>query len=705
MHARLRATVPAILVLLGAQALLLRHLAVVPAWEAPDEPWHLAYAEALAVGHPPTAAETYEYHHPPGAYLWTALALRGLGWEALPRGAYEPRFPLAANAYLHPPDDPGASRLRLLRAWNGLLLAPALALAWAAARRLRRRRRGPPAAVAAALVFLLPMTPFTAATVTNDTAALLAGAWLWYLAACHLAPRRAIADRVRDPRRAAVAGGLLLGTAVVLAAAVKMNALVFAAVPVGAVLLGTRTKIAGRPHARSEAALLAALELLVAAASAALLLTLLSRLPLLAGLARLPAQLLQRSSGGRLLHPGWTGDLLRLLDSTAGVYGWLNVVLDPWLRRLVLVGGATALLLGLSPTMGPRRLQDSAVTGPARLLAAAGLLLLVAATLGNAASDPAALQGRLLLPALPAAAWLAAVGVERLARAMDIDGMLEVQGEMGRGRSLDGAPSWGSVWPFGSASPNARGQSSPGLFHRDVPTGQGTWRHALSRVAPALSVGAVFVLLVPQVVATGWLLPAAYGGPVNDAPLLLRGTVAEVSPGLRLSAGGIAEETFTVAAPLRLRRLELGVIVGRGPGRLRLSLWREPGAGGSAATLLARAEAPLDTLGRRSIDDPPRIGPLADTSWLGVDLPGSLTHLDAGTTLRARVELLEATREVVIRKRGSRAADAAVDTAWLWTTGTGEPVESGVLQAEPAPDAPGAVAWLAYGDLTTEAPR
>lgn len=217
-------------------------------------------------------------------------------------------------------------------------------------------------------------------------------------------------------------------------------------------------------------------------------------------------------------------------------------------------------------------------------------------------------------------------------------------------------------------------------------------------------VGAAAIFLLPQLVATGRLLPAAYGGPINDAPLLLRGTVAEVSPALRLSAGGVAEETITVAAPLRLRRLESGVIVGRGPGRLRLSLWREPGAGGSAATLLARAEAPLGTLGRWSIDDPPRIGPLADTSWLGVDLPESLAALDAGTSLRARVELLAATGEDAVG-RGSREADAAVDMAWIWTTGSGEPVASGFLQAAPAPGAPGAVAWLAYGDLTTEAPR
>ena len=35
---------------MASQALVLIHLAVVPAWEAPDEPWHLAYAEVLSSG-------------------------------------------------------------------------------------------------------------------------------------------------------------------------------------------------------------------------------------------------------------------------------------------------------------------------------------------------------------------------------------------------------------------------------------------------------------------------------------------------------------------------------------------------------------------------------------------------------------------------------------------------------------------------------
>ena len=87
----------------------------------------MAYAEVLSSGRLPTADDSYEYHHPPGGYLWPALILRALGWSAVPRAAYEPRFPLAANAYLHPTADPGAAMLRLLRAVNGLLAAPACA--------------------------------------------------------------------------------------------------------------------------------------------------------------------------------------------------------------------------------------------------------------------------------------------------------------------------------------------------------------------------------------------------------------------------------------------------------------------------------------------------------------------------------------------------------------------------------------------------
>jgi len=92
----------------------------VPPWEAPDEPWHMAYAEALAAGRLPAAEETYEAHQPPLYYVWPALAVRALGISKIPRAPDNPTFPFATAAYLHPPGDPGEPLLRLVRTFAGM---------------------------------------------------------------------------------------------------------------------------------------------------------------------------------------------------------------------------------------------------------------------------------------------------------------------------------------------------------------------------------------------------------------------------------------------------------------------------------------------------------------------------------------------------------------------------------------------------------
>lgn len=429
------------------------------------------------------------------------------------------------------------------------------------------------------------MTPF-AATVTNDTAAWLAGACLWSLAAVIASPAAARGGRRAGPRadRIVVARrGLALGAAASLGGGgQELNALPMVLVPVLAALIGPpgRPDSRARPRARWR------------------------------GVGRAAARNARGRRGNGCLRPDpvGAGSLVRRTGPPAGavaaairrrawrtpvgcrtccvcstrrpgIYGWLNVTLDHRLRRLLL--GALAACVGLSllptanQTAGPAAgaaIAAGGAPGRTRWLAAAGPLLLVLATLGNAAMDPAALQGRLLLPALPAAAWLVATGVARMPR----------------------------VFAF----------ALPGL------------------------------LLLSQWVATTQLLPAAYGGPVNDAVLLQRGTDGAVVPSLLLKDGEAIDEVLTVTAPLRLHRLELGVIVGRGAGRLRLSLWREPTGPGAAAILLGRTEAPLAALGRRAIDETTRIGPLADTSWLGVDLLPIPATFVPGTRLRARVELV-----------------------------------------------------------------
>ncbi len=638
---RVPAVLQAGLLVVACQALLQGHLAAVPPWEAPDEPWHLAYAEALAGGRPPSPSDTYEYHHPPGGYLWPALALRALGWSAVPRAAYEPRFPLAANAYRHPADDPGAPLLRLLRAWNGLLSAPAIALAWAAARRLRRRRRGPPPLLAAGLCLLFPAAAFAAATLTNDTAALLAGAALWYLTARTLVP---VTSEVRSGAgpSAALRDGLLLGGVAALAAAVKLNVLPLLILPVAAVTLRPGTAAAPaviRRLARAGGAFLVAL------VTTALALVALAGIPLLAALGRLPDQLRHRSAGGDLLHAELPAQLLRLVDSGMGFYGWMNVTLDPRLRwsalgLLVLCLGLALLPEAAAPSDGTAARSNVAAGDPkARFLAMVAVAVLVLATLANAALDPAALQGRLLLPAAPAAAWLAAAGITRLPR-------------------------------------------------------------RLMPVLPGL-------LLALQVIATTRWLPAAYDGPIVEGVLLQRGTEKPVAPSLRLSGGDGRDTLLAVTAPMDLRRLELGVIVGHGSGSLRLELWRAPDGIDGQAVLLGRAEAPLSTLGRPAIDAPSHVGPLADTSWLGVDLSPPASILPAGARLLARIEVLpyddppDSGSDPVIPPAPETTFGAA-DEAWLWT---GDPLESPLLLPESGADEGPDVAWIAYGATTKKAPR
>ena len=55
------------------------YLSVVPAWEAPDEPWHAVYVEVLAAGRLPQAVDTYEWQQPPAYYAFLAGGLRLAG--------------------------------------------------------------------------------------------------------------------------------------------------------------------------------------------------------------------------------------------------------------------------------------------------------------------------------------------------------------------------------------------------------------------------------------------------------------------------------------------------------------------------------------------------------------------------------------------------------------------------------------------------
>jgi dolichyl-phosphate-mannose--protein O-mannosyl transferase len=180
MSSRLSRRAPVTLAVLGYLIVGVLYLEALPPWEAPDEPLHLAYAEALVAGRLPAAEETWEAHHPPLYYLLPALALRVAGVEAVARAPGNPRMPFATAAVWHAPDDPAIGILRLVRAFSSLIGSLAVVLAWAASREVFRGAVMRPA-LAACLVALLPQYLFITHSVSSDTLAAVVGALAVYV--------------------------------------------------------------------------------------------------------------------------------------------------------------------------------------------------------------------------------------------------------------------------------------------------------------------------------------------------------------------------------------------------------------------------------------------------------------------------------------------------------------------------------------------
>jgi hypothetical protein len=360
------------------------YLAAVPPWEAPDEPAHLAYAEALAAGQAPDPRRTYEAHQPPAYYLLPAAVLRLLGRPALPRGTDNPYYPFAAAAIFHPVDEPEAAALRLLRSVSGLLGALVVALTWATGRRLGLGRRG--AALAAAVVALLPQFQFIGHSLSNDGLATVAGA----LAGYGLVRWVMAEDR---PGLVAVTAGFSLGLAT------KLN--VLALLPAAGVAALGVARAGGRPRGSALAGLGVSLS---AVAGLGVLMAVLApgAARALADTAAARGAVLP-SGGQDVVRLAWLAGQLPV--SFFGRFGWLNVDLP---RPAAWLAGAAALLalLGLARRLrrpGPGR------WGLAVLLAAACSLGL--ATVWNLVADPQP-QGRFLFPALAAIGVLLVAGWE-----------------------------------------------------------------------------------------------------------------------------------------------------------------------------------------------------------------------------------------------------------------------------------------------------
>jgi hypothetical protein len=358
----------------------------VPPWEAPDEPWHLAYAETLAAGRLPAAADTYESHQPPLYYLWPGLALRLLDVSDVPRGTDNPRYPFALAAYLHPPADPATGWLRLLRSFSGLLGALVVVLCWTTARVVLPAERVRPL-LAAGIAALLPQFAFIAHSISNDVLAAAVGAWLSY-ALVRLVARPA------QPRVAVV----LLTVGAVLAALTKLNVLAMVPAMLLATLLAARRAgWSGRRVAGTAA--------LVGLSVVAVALALAWRLP--AAAAALGAQARMRGLEVRpeLVDARLLAHLAeQTLTSLAGRFGWLNVDFPAGLQVLWVLAAA------LAAAGCARAIRRAGVDQRAALLVCATIVAgLAAATFKNLLVDQQP-QGRLLFPALAALATLLAVG-------------------------------------------------------------------------------------------------------------------------------------------------------------------------------------------------------------------------------------------------------------------------------------------------------
>jgi len=376
------------------------YAARVPPWEAPDEAWHLAYAEALAAGRLPAAGETYEHHQPPLYYLWPALGLRIAGLARVPRAPDNPRYPLATAVAQHPPGDPAGALVRWLRVFCGLLGALPIVLAWATARAAwagRPRPAGPPLAAAIA-VAAVPQYGFITHAISNDTLAAACGA----LAAYGLVAWAAGGA----PRRAAggAAAGLALGWLA------KLNVMpVAAAVPL-ALFARWRRERGADPQALRTAAAGGAVVVtgwaVVAATTACLAPSV--HADIVANVAR------RGIAAGDAV--GGAADLARLVSGLAtslwARFGWLNVDL-PWPLYAVPAVGLALAGMGLARVLRAPVIAAPGARGgpdPAALRVALAIVAVVfAAAVRNLFADPQP-QGRFLFPGLSALGLLLAAG-------------------------------------------------------------------------------------------------------------------------------------------------------------------------------------------------------------------------------------------------------------------------------------------------------
>ena len=309
--------------------LALAYVALIPAWEAPDEPAHFLYVQALLeTGDPPAppppqrdsfrksgyVTSNYEWHQPPLFYWLAATGLRlgqALGLPTAFTGfpSINPAFPGAVRLFAGDAIPPVT--LYLVRGLSALFGLLTVYSAYWLARRLALGVALLPE-LAAGLVAFVPQFTFLSAYVTNDSLAILAGS------AGLAALVTVVTASPAHQRRA----WLVAGSFTSVGLTTKMTAWYLA--PLGLVLLGVEW-LTGRRTLRASVADLAAF--LGSAAVLPLLIWL--RWPDIA--VRLGASPQTRGINRAALSLTYLVELFPLTRSSFwGRFGWMNAPIPEW---------------------------------------------------------------------------------------------------------------------------------------------------------------------------------------------------------------------------------------------------------------------------------------------------------------------------------------------------------------------------------------
>ena len=394
-------------------ALTLAYAIAVPPWEAPDEPAHFLYVNALAeTGQPPAPSppqrdsfwkegyvtSVYEWYQPPLYYALAAPVIAANRSFALVPSfnsfpEINPPFPLAVRLFVAQPFR--FTEIYLLRILSALIGLATVFTVHALARRLFPQEKALPV-LAAGFVAFIPQFNFLHAYITNDTLAI----WLSTLGMASLVSV-ALASPENQRRAWAWAGGI-----VSFALATKMTTwfLIPLAGLLALSLLVTKTR--RWPVLLGDTAIFGGLALVVPRLSWLVWPDLLERLfhsPQAGGF---------RPDFATLSH--FTATIFPLTHSSFwGRFGWMNVLMEPY-AVLILdgIGGIGLVSAAFFLWKDWRNLLIGQRLGVILLLTGFVFVALLFVVFNLTTVQP---QGRYFFPALATIGVFVALGWVRLA--------------------------------------------------------------------------------------------------------------------------------------------------------------------------------------------------------------------------------------------------------------------------------------------------